>query len=40
LGDGDPTCGSLPAASGLSLAGFFFALLQPMLGMSGQPTVR
>jgi hypothetical protein len=29
----DPTCGPLPAASGLSLAGFFLPLLQPMFRM-------
>jgi hypothetical protein len=28
------------AATGLSLTGFFFPLLQPMLGMVGQPTIR
>jgi hypothetical protein len=39
LGDGDPTLGSLPAASGLSLAGFFVPLLQPMFGMSGNPVI-
>jgi hypothetical protein len=40
LGDGDPTCGPFPAATGLGFAGFFFPLLQPMLGMLGQPTIR
>jgi hypothetical protein len=29
-----------PAATGLSLAGFFFSLLKPVLGMGGQPAVR
>jgi hypothetical protein len=36
LSDDDPTCGPFPSASGLSLEGFFFSLLQPMLGMVGQ----
>jgi hypothetical protein len=40
LGDGDPTCRPLPAALGLGFAGFFFPLLQPMLGMVGQPAIR
>ena len=40
LRDGDSTFGTLPAATGLGLAGFFFSLLQPMLGMVGQPTIR
>jgi hypothetical protein len=36
LGDGEPTSSPLPSASGLSLAGFFFPLLQPILGMGGK----
>ena len=40
LGDGKPTCGPFPTTAGLGLAGFFFPLLQPMLGMVGQPTIR
>ncbi len=39
LGDGDPTCGPFPLAAGLGLTGFFFSLLQPMLGMVGQPAI-
>ena len=40
LGDGDPTCGPFTAAAGLGLAGFFFPLLKPVLGMGGQPAIR
>ncbi len=40
LCEGDPAGGPFPAATGLSFAGFFFPLLQPMLGMFGQPTIR
>jgi hypothetical protein len=40
LGNGETTSGPLPAASGLSLAGFFFPLFQPMLRMGGQPAIR
>jgi len=39
MGDGDPACGPFPSASGLSLTGFIFPLLRPMLGMVGQPTI-
>ena len=33
LRDGDPTDGPFTAATGLGFAGFFFPLLQPMLGV-------
>jgi hypothetical protein len=31
---------SFAAATGLGFAGFFFPLLQPMLGMSGNSPIR
>ncbi len=36
----DTTCGPFLPSSGLSFPRFFFPLLQPVLGMSGQPAVR
>ena len=35
MGGGDATGGPFPSASGLRLAGFFFPLLKPVLGMGG-----
>jgi len=40
LGDGDPTCGSLPTAADLRFTGFFFPLLQSVLGVRGDPAIR
>jgi len=40
LSYGEPTSGPFLSASGLSLAGFFFPLLQPMLRVGGQPAIR
>jgi hypothetical protein len=40
LGDGDAASSPFPSASGLSLTGFFCPLLQPMLGMGGNPAIR
>jgi hypothetical protein len=40
LGGGDAAGGPFPLAAGLSLAGFFFPLLKPVLGMGGHPAVR
>jgi hypothetical protein len=37
LGDGDPTCGPLPEATGRGFAGFFVPLLKRVLGMGGNP---
>ena len=39
VGD-DTTGGPLSPSSGLGLTGFFFPLLQPMLGMFGDATIR
>jgi hypothetical protein len=36
----DPTRGPFAAAPGLGLAGFFFPLLQPVLGTGGYPAIR
>jgi len=40
LCEGDPTCGPFPAATDLGFAGFFFPLLQPVLGMGRNPAIR
>jgi len=40
LGGGKAAGGPFPTATGLSLTEFFFPLLQPMLRMVGQPTIR
>ncbi len=40
LGDSDPASGPFPTAAGLGFAGFFFPLLQPVLGMLSEPTIR
>lgn len=40
LGDGGTAGGTFPSPSGLSLTGFFFPLLQSVLRMRGQPTIR
>jgi hypothetical protein len=40
LGDRDPTCSPFPPSSGLSLAGFFFSLHQPVFEMFGDPAIR
>ena len=37
---GNSTCGLFPAATGLGFVGFFFPLLQRMLGMGGDPAIR
>jgi len=39
-GGGKTTSGPFPTTTGLGFAGFFFPLLQPMLGMVGQPAIR
>jgi hypothetical protein len=40
LGGRNPTRSPFPTPPSLSLVGFFFPLLQPMLGMVGQPAIR
>ena len=40
LGDSGPTCGTLAARTGLSLAGLSLPPLKPVLGMSGNPALR
>lgn len=40
LREGDAASGPFSPMTGLSLAGFFFPLLQPMLGMNGHPAIR
>ncbi len=40
LRGGGATGNAFSAATGLGFAGFFFPLLQPMLGMGGHPAIR
>jgi hypothetical protein len=40
LGDSNPTCSPIPAATGLGFAGFLFPLLKPMLRVGGHPAIR
>src|SRR5208283_5514869 len=39
LGGGKPTCGPLPATTGLGFTRLFFPLFQPMFRMGGQPAI-